>query len=121
MLTKSPYGPDIPKMYGDLSQHRALGGLVGAIDISCFLPVDSFHQRVTQMMEGIGNLTPSSSDGRVFYPGEPELICRAERLANGIPLGLGVVEELNHCALLYEESPLTVGDSKSTPSNGKEH
>jgi hypothetical protein len=31
-------------------------------------------------------------------------------LANGIPLGLGVIEELNRCARQYEEEPLTAGE-----------
>lgn len=120
MLSGSPFGPDIPKMYGDLSQRRTLGGLVGAIDVSRFLPTAAFRQRVAQMMGCIGALTPSQPDGRVLYPGEPEMICREERLAHGIPLGLGVIEELNRCAQQCDESPLTVDDSKNPPSNRKE-
>jgi len=111
MLSGSPYGPDIPKMYGDLSQQRNLGGLVGAIDVSRFIPEDTFRQRVDQMMRCVGSLTPSQPDGRVLYPGEPEIICREERLANGIPLGLGVIENLNRCAQQYKQEPLTDGDA----------
>ena len=114
LLSESPYGPDISRMYGDLSQRRRLGGLVGAIDVSRFLSADAFRQRVAEMMRCVGGLTPSQPDGRVLYPGEPELICRAERLANGIPLGLGVVEELNRCARQYEEAPLTDGNATRT-------
>jgi ureidoglycolate dehydrogenase (NAD+) len=120
MLSESPYGPNIPKMYGDLSQHRTLGGLVGAIDVSRFLPADAFRQRVAQMMEGVGSLKPALPEQRVLYPGEPELICREERLANGIPVGLGVIEELNCCARQHEKEPLTTADPKSTSANGKE-
>jgi ureidoglycolate dehydrogenase (NAD+) len=128
MLSGSPYGPDIPKMYGNLSQPRALGGLVGAIDISRFLSTDIFRQRLTQMMQCVGGLAPSQSDGTVFYPGEPEMIRRQERLANGIPLGLGVIEELNRCARQYQETPLNTRetnwkqthDSKSPPPSRKE-
>ncbi len=107
MLSGSPAAPNIPKMYGDLSKQRSLGGLVGAIDISRFLPLDIFHQRVSKMMHTIGSLKPSQANGRVLYPGEPEMICREERLANGIPLGLGVIKELNQCAVEYEIAPLT--------------
>jgi LDH2 family malate/lactate/ureidoglycolate dehydrogenase len=107
MLSGSPGAPNIPKMYGDLSKHRSLGGLVGAIDISRFLPIDIFSQRVSEMMRTIGSLKPSQPNGRVLYPGEPEMICREERLANGIPLGLGVIEELNQCAVEYKVAPLT--------------
>jgi ureidoglycolate dehydrogenase (NAD+) len=116
MLSNSPYGPDIPKMYGDLSQHRALGGLVGAIDISRFLSPDAFCGRVAQMMGSLASLTPAQPDGRVLYPGEPELICREDRLANGIPLGLGVIDDLNRCAREYNEEPLTHGEPKSKES-----
>ena len=120
MLTQSPYGPDIPSMYGDLTKQRALGGLVGAIDISRFLSTDAFRKRVSQMIESIGNLTPSQPDGRVLYPGEPELLCREERLAHGIPLGHGVIEDLNQCAEQYEQELLTTDDPDSDQSEGKE-
>ena len=106
MLSGSPFGPNIPPMYGDLSERRALGGLVGAIDVSRFLSVDAFRQRVAEMMRCVGSLNPTQPDCPVLYPGEPELICRKERLANGIPLGLGVVEELNCCARQYGKPPL---------------
>ena len=108
LLGGCPYGPDIPVMYGDLSQPRELGGLVGAIDISRFLSTDEFRQRLTLMMQCLGGLKPSDPGGRVLYPGEPELICREERIVAGIPLGLGVVEELNQSALKCNESPLAV-------------
>jgi ureidoglycolate dehydrogenase (NAD+) len=121
MLSESPYGPDIPRMYGDLSQRRALGGLVGAIDVSRFIPVDAFRQRVAQMMGCVGSLTPSHPDGRVLYPGEPEMICREERLANGIPVGLGVIDELNRCAKQYEQEPLAAGKPNSVQPNVQEN
>lgn len=121
MLTASPYGPNIPSMYGDLSQHRALGGLVGAIDVSRFLSADAFRQRIAQMIRGIGNLTPAHPDGRVLYPGEPEMLCRDDRLANGIPLGLGVIRELNRCARQYELEPLAAGKPHAEQPKDQEH
>ena len=65
------------------------------------------------MMESIGSLAPLQPDGRVLYPGEPELICREERLANGIPVGLGVIEELNRCARQHKEEPLAADEPNS--------
>jgi LDH2 family malate/lactate/ureidoglycolate dehydrogenase len=49
-LAGAPFGPDIPKMYGDLRQQRRLGGLVGAIDISRFLPLEQFQARVRDLL-----------------------------------------------------------------------
>ena len=86
LLSGAPYGPDIPKMYGDLAEPRRLGGLVGAIDIGRFLPLEVFRRRVSELIQRWNGLPPVSAGGRVLYPGEPELIAREERLRSGIPL-----------------------------------
>ncbi|MBN2296528.1 MAG: Ldh family oxidoreductase [Pirellulales bacterium] len=101
MLSGSPFGPDIPKMYGDLKQPRKLGGLVGAIDISRFVPLEQFHERVAELIERWGALPPLEPGGRVLFPGEPELITRQKRLRDGIPLGLRTLEEFKALAETY--------------------
>jgi len=98
MLSGSPFGPDIPKMYGDLSRPRQLGGLVGAIDISRFVPLEQFHDRVAGLIERWGALPSSEPGGQVLFPGEPELITREKRLRHGIPLGLRMLEEFETLA-----------------------
>lgn len=111
MLSGSPYGPDIPKMYGDLTERRRLGGLVGAIDISRFVELGEFQQRVSQMIARWNVLRPAEPGGRVLYPGEPELISRAKRMREGIPLGRGVWNELTALAGRYKVAALD-GDGK---------
>jgi ureidoglycolate dehydrogenase (NAD+) len=98
MLSGAPYGPDIPKMYGDLQTHRRLGGLVGAIRISAFANLEVFRRRVAQMAERLTQLTPAASADRVRYPGEPELEAKARREIEGIPVGVQVFAELNSFA-----------------------
>ena len=98
MLSGAPFGPDIPKMYGDLSRPRQLGGLVGALDISRFVPLEQFHARVAELIERWGALPASGPGGRVLFPGEPELITRETRLSEGIPLGLHTFEEFKKLA-----------------------
>ena len=98
MLSGAPFGPDIPKMYGDYSLARELGGLVGAIDIERFVPLEQFHSRVSELIGRWGALPATEPGGRVLFPGEPELLTRKERLADGIPLGLGTLEELKTLA-----------------------
>lgn len=101
LLSDSPYGPDIPKMYGDMAQSRQLGGLVGAIDISRFLPLERFAARVTEMLDRWCALPPSQSGGRVLYPGQPELLTQKQRLRGGIPLGVRLLEEFSELAEKY--------------------
>jgi ureidoglycolate dehydrogenase (NAD+) len=98
MFSGAPYGPDIPKMYGNLDTHRQLGGMVGAIDIRAFVKTSTFSERVAQMAERIGQLKPAPEVERVRYPGEPEVEARAIREVEGIPIGLRVFAELNAAA-----------------------
>lgn len=98
LLSNSPYGPDIPKMYGDMAQPRQLGGLVGAIRVASFISPEIFQARVLEIMERLGALPPESGGDRVRFPGEPELETKAVRSRLGIPLGHQVLAELNALA-----------------------
>jgi ureidoglycolate dehydrogenase (NAD+) len=95
MLTGSPFGPEIPKMYGDMTRQRQLGGLVGAIRIAPFVDPEQFAQRVALLIGALGGLKTAPGVDRVRFPGEPELETQAVRLREGIPLGLRTFTELN--------------------------
>lgn len=113
MLGDSPYGPDIPKMYGDPAQPRQLGGLVGAIDISRFVPLLRFHTRVSELVERWCDLPPCQPGGQVLFPGQPELIERENRLREGIPLGPQLLREFDDLAVQYGLSPLPIASGTS--------
>jgi ureidoglycolate dehydrogenase (NAD+) len=97
-LSGAPYGPDIPKMYGDMHAHRRLGGLVGALRIDAFTGLAAFAERVAQMAMRIGQLKPAAGVTRVLYPGESELAMKAVRQIVGIPVGVHVFAALNELA-----------------------
>ena len=122
MLSDSPFGPDIPKMYGDLGEPRRLGGMVGAIDIGRFVPLARFHARVAELIERWARCAPSEPGGRVLYPGEPELIERERRLREGIPLGLRLLGELEALAAVGRPGDARRADgnaeSGSSPGGG---
>lgn len=99
MLSDSPYGPDIPKMYGDMQEQRRLGGLVGAIYVDAFTALEGFSNQVANMVSRLGRLRPVASCDRVRYPGEPELEIKAIRQVEGIPIGMQVFAELNQVAV----------------------
>jgi ureidoglycolate dehydrogenase (NAD+) len=121
MLSDSPYGPDIPKMYGDLSKHRQLGGLVGAIQIASFIELSRFQQRIDEMLHRWSALRPATPDGRVLYPGEPEEINRQQRMANGIPLGLQLIEAFDEIALRLGIEKLHLQTSHASPTETTLH
>ena len=95
MLSGAPYGPDVPKMYGDLTARRYLGGMVGAIDIARFVPLDTVRSRITEMLCRWNRTLPMEPGGRVLYPGEPEEIMARTRAAEGIPIPRAVVAQLD--------------------------
>jgi ureidoglycolate dehydrogenase (NAD+) len=102
MLVSAPFGPNIPKMYGDPAQPRQLGGLVGAIRIENFGPLAAFHEKVGSLMERWAALPPSEPGGKVLYPGEPEMLCREKRLRDGIPLGLELLKQFSELSSRYK-------------------
>jgi ureidoglycolate dehydrogenase (NAD+) len=91
-LLGTPYGPNIPAMYGDPSKQRLLGGLVGAIDISKFRPPEQFRATISTLTQEWNAQSRANPDEPVLYPGQPEMITRRERLAKGIPLGVHLVD-----------------------------
>jgi ureidoglycolate dehydrogenase (NAD+) len=101
LLSDSPYGLDIPAMYGDFDERRLLGGLVGAIDIGRFLPLERFFRRLDDLLIRWTIQPPREADGRVLYPGEPELLERERRLRTGIPIGQRTLRELDDAAAAY--------------------
>ena len=86
LLAGAPYGPDVPRMYEQLEQHRRLGGLVGAIAVQRFLPVAAFRARVTELLARWNRLPPLKPGGRVLHPGQRETECARDRRRLGIPL-----------------------------------
>lgn len=93
MLSGSPFGPHIPMMYGDLSQPRELGGLVGALDIAAFTSVPQFKKRVTQFMNEVRAL-PAMGNAPVLVPDDAEKLQAVERRKQGIPLPRAVFDQL---------------------------
>lgn len=107
LLSDSPFGPDIPVMYSnDLSEHRHLGGMVGAIDIGRFVPLGRFYARMAEMVERLKALPPATPGGEVLFPGEPELRQRQRRLSEGIPLGIHTLAEFDRLAASFRLAPL---------------
>lgn len=113
LLSGAPNGPEIPAMYGELINPRHLGGLVGAIDIARFLPLESFETRLLEMLKKWNAMEPAQAGGRVLFPGEPEARCRQRRLNEGIPLGQNLVNQFDQLARRLGVRPLATKEAES--------
>ncbi len=106
LLGGTPFGPDIPKMYGDPTQHRQLGGLIGAISVNHFTDSQAAQKRVSEMISRWVSLAPADPNVPVQYPGQPEIIEQKHRLEYGVPLGLELFKTLNVLAKEHGVDPL---------------
>lgn len=107
MLGGAPFGPHIPKMYGDLASPRELGGLVGALDIAAFTDVETFKRRVSQWMKEIRAL-PGVGGAAVLVPDDREKASEKVRRKNGIPLPHEVFEQLGTLGLEAALKPMKI-------------
>jgi LDH2 family malate/lactate/ureidoglycolate dehydrogenase len=70
-----------------LLDHRGGNGpFVLALDIASFAPLDDFVAAVETQAAAVNACEPADGCDRVFLPGEPEILRRAEREALGIPV-----------------------------------
>ena len=85
LLSKSPIGPDISKMYGQMTEKRHLGGMIIAIDIAQYVPAAWFTQQVADVQERWNQSERQNVTEPVLWPGQPELItsqkCSVEKLS----------------------------------------
>ncbi|MBI4504954.1 MAG: Ldh family oxidoreductase [Chloroflexi bacterium] len=72
--------------------------LVMALDISRFMPLDEFRQRVDALVDDLTSCERAAGVERILVPGQPEREMRAERLANGVPVSAAVCAELEQLA-----------------------
>jgi ureidoglycolate dehydrogenase (NAD+) len=94
VLSGMPWGPHINKMYGELDAPRKLGHFIAVFDINRLMPLETFKQRLGNMLSEIGDLPPAEGFDRVYYPGQIEGLRREQRRAEGIPLDPGLYREL---------------------------
>lgn len=86
ILTGSPFGPEVPKMYGSYDQKRKLGHFFTAIDTSRFTDPEQFLGSMDNLVKAIGNVPPAVGFDQVMVPGEPEAQTEKVRRKQGIPL-----------------------------------
>jgi ureidoglycolate dehydrogenase (NAD+) len=87
ILTGSPFGPYVGKMYGDdPCERRRLGHFVCAIDVSRFTERDSFIRKIQRMIDDLHGMSPAPGFSGVMLPGELEALRERQRREQGIPL-----------------------------------
>jgi ureidoglycolate dehydrogenase (NAD+) len=94
-LNGAPWGPNIPPMYGDYSERRHLGSLVGAIDPQRFGGGGTFAGEVAALARSARGQPPVSSDLPVLAPGDDQYATESERRNTGIPIEPGLAAQIS--------------------------
>jgi len=101
MLSGAHFGSEVTHMYDDLERPQNIGHLFGVLPIALFEDVATFHRRMEKAVADIRGVRRAPGVERVYLPGEREEIS-AERLRrDGIPIGLGVLAELDEMGSAY--------------------
>ena len=97
-LTGVPFGTHVVRMYGDLDKPRNLGHFMLALDIARFTNPATFKAEIDLFAREIHAEEPVDPARPPLAPGEPERLTAARRLKTGLPLGEGVLADLNKLA-----------------------
>ena len=79
-----------------------------AIEIEGLMPLSEFESRMDELIDQLHSDRPAEVGGRIYVPGEIEWELSRDRLANGIPLPISVVDML--------EGYASAGGVESRPS-----
>lgn len=97
-LTGVPFGTHVVRMYGDLDQPRNLGHFMLALDIARFTDAKRFRAQIDLFLADVHAQEPADPARPPLAPGEPERRTAEQRQASGVPLGEGVLADLNKLA-----------------------
>lgn len=85
----------------DPAAFQNVGFFMGAIDISKFVDIDSFKERIDAMFDEFKACPPATGFSEVMIPGEIEYNAYEKRVAEGIELSETIVKELIGLAEQY--------------------
>lgn len=100
LFTGATFGPHIPDYYKDC-QPLKIGQCFVVMRADLFQTLEVFKDRMDQMIAEIRKVPVAEGVERIYLPGEIEHERTAERLANGIPLSIDLISELEAVAKRY--------------------
>tara|TARA_B110000196_G_scaffold47636_1_gene38205 strand:- start:6847 stop:7914 length:1068 start_codon:yes stop_codon:yes gene_type:complete len=97
-LNGAAFGKDVIDMNADKSSATNTGQFIIALDISAFMDVIEFKKQIDQVIRTMHNSATLKGIDSVRLPGDGSHAAIADRVLNGIPLPLQLLEGLNKIA-----------------------
>ena len=105
-LNGAAFGKDVVDFNADSASTTNTGHLVLALDIAAFADPAEFGREIDAIRAQMKASAKLSGVETIRLPGERLAACRAERSANGVPLGAALRERLDALAAELEIAPL---------------
>lgn len=107
VLSGGSYGPWAPPFPAYVPMPinmpgEGLGHFFGAMRIDAFRPANEFKSNMDNWISRFRAAAPVDTDRPVVIPGDPERLCKAKRLNEGIPLLDPVIASLHQVAQEFE-------------------
>jgi LDH2 family malate/lactate/ureidoglycolate dehydrogenase len=104
VLSGSAIGPSIGSMYKNLDRKQDVGHFFCLLDISAFIDVAEFRQRMDGMIERIKSCHRRPGVEEILVPGERSSRTTAENAKRGIKLDAATVKELRELSQEFSVS-----------------
>jgi LDH2 family malate/lactate/ureidoglycolate dehydrogenase len=109
MLSGAAFGSEIGQVHFQTEKAPNVGHLFGVLPISSFEDIGRYKQRMRKAIEDVQNVKKAPGVERIFLPGEREYLLLQERRRQGIPLSLGVFNDLQQVGKRYGLELATMG------------
>jgi LDH2 family malate/lactate/ureidoglycolate dehydrogenase len=94
VLAGAAIGSSIGSMYKQMDRPQGVGHFFCLFDISAFMPVAQFNQRMGQMVDGIKACRRRPGTDEILVPGERSTRLARQNAGKGVPVGKAVLDEL---------------------------
>ncbi len=102
LLTGSGFSHSVKSTYSNFQEKSDSGHAMIAIDVTKFMPLDTFHERFEAL---VNLLRASGNDGDILLPGEIRWQQHTRNSINGLIIPLNVATELNEISIKYGLEP----------------
>lgn len=94
VLAGAAVGPAIGSMYKQMDRPQGVGHFFCLFDVSAFMPVADFNQRMGRMVDSIKASRKRPGTEEILVPGERSSRFVRENASRGVPVGKAVLDEL---------------------------
>jgi LDH2 family malate/lactate/ureidoglycolate dehydrogenase len=105
-LNRAAFGRDVIDFNADDTSETNTGHFMLALDVSRFMPLESFKAEVDRHLRDLRNSQPLAGQDRVRLPGERRAQMIAHRTRDGIPVGSALRAKLDDLARELRVAPL---------------